>query len=155
MYYASRGIDVAVARIFNVLGRGVPETLSIGAFVAQLRRIRRQESAPEIRVGNLAPRRDFVDVRDACSALMAVALHGAAGQIYNVCSGESVSMDRILRELIARAAIDVRIIPDRARFKAADIADIYGANSKIRDATGWTPAFGLDASLSAIIEDLS
>jgi GDP-4-dehydro-6-deoxy-D-mannose reductase len=134
-----------------VIGRGLPDTLSIGAFVSQLNRIRKGEIVPEIAVGNLRPRRDFVDIRDVCNALIALATHGVSGEVYNVCSGTSISMESLLRELISRTGLDVQVIADPSRIKSADIEDIYGSNQKIRSLTGWERAFSLSDSVASMI----
>jgi GDP-4-dehydro-6-deoxy-D-mannose reductase len=150
-YYASCGLHVVIARIFNVIGPGIPETLSIGAFVSQLKRIRRGDIEREIRVGNLAPRRDFVDVRDVGDALMALAKDGVPGEIYNVCSGRSVSMAQILSALSTGLGVDVGVTVDPARVKAAEIADIYGSNAKIHRATGWQPMISFSESVRSAV----
>lgn len=150
-YYATKGLNVVVGRIFNVIGRGIPETLSIGAFVSQLGRIRKGEIAPIITVGNLKSKRDFVDIRDVCYALIALAMHGVSGEVYNVCSGDSISMEYILGELIGRIGLDVQVTIDPSRIKNADVEEIYGSNQKIRKLTGWERAFSLSDSITSII----
>jgi GDP-4-dehydro-6-deoxy-D-mannose reductase len=151
-HFASKGVDCVIGRIFNILGPGIPETLSIGAFATQLRRISAGELEPEILVGNLKPRRDFVDIKDVCSALLALAELGASGEIYNICSGASVSMEQILSALIQRSGVDVRVTIDERRIKRADIDDIYGSNEKIRHQTGWTPQAAIAQSIASIID---
>jgi GDP-4-dehydro-6-deoxy-D-mannose reductase len=151
-YYATSGADVIVARIFNIIGKGMPETLSIGAFAAQLRSIRARAMPPNISVGNLKPKRDFVDVRDVCAALAALSKSGERGETYNVCSGIPVAIEEVLHGLIARSGLQVGVSTDPARVKKADIDEIYGSNHKIRERTGWTPIFSLSDSISAMID---
>lgn len=150
-YYANTGVDAVVGRLFNIIGKGAPEGLSIGAFAGQLKKIRRGELPPVLSVGNLKPRRDFIDVVDACRGLAAIARNGGAGEIYNICSGSSHSMDAILGMMIDESGLDVRIDVDPARFKGADAGDVRGSNAKIMSETGWQPSVPLSASIKAML----
>lgn len=154
-YYATTGLDVVVGRIFNVIGPGAPESLSIGTFASQLGRIKNGEAPPKIMVGNLKPKRDFVDIRDVCQALITLAKRGKSGEIYNICSGASASMEHLLGELITRLGLDVEVSVEPARVKMGEIADIFGSYQKIRESTGWEPAFSLSDSVASVISDLA
>jgi len=105
-----------------------------------------------IRVGNLKARRDFVDVVDACRALLAVATTGTVGEIYNICSGRSVAMETLLTQMIKIAGVPVEVIVEPARLRVADVPDIYGSMEKISRHTGWIPQVSIDASLRAMLE---
>jgi len=150
-YYAAAGADVVAGRIFNVIGHGVPQGLSIGAFAEQIKRIKRGEAPPEMSVGNLSSRRDFIDVVDVCKALVSLAEAGRSGEIYNICSGVSVSMRELLDMMIRSAGVDVKVQTDPARFKAADIYDSFGSNEKIRKQTGWSPSVSLRESVDKLM----
>lgn len=150
-YYAIQGLDVLIGRIFNVIGRGVPETLSIGAFAGQLKKIAKGDIPPQIAVGNLQPKRDFIDVSDACRGLLAVAEKGRSGEIYNICSGSSLSMGNILRMMIDYSGMDVQVEVDQARIKGGDVDDIFGSYDKLATETGWYPAVTIGDSLARIM----
>lgn len=143
----SRGpVEVVVARIFNVLGPGVPENLAPGAFARQLAAAAGRESS-EILVGDLSPRRDYLDVRDAAAALETLMRRGKTGEAYNVGSGRATSM-RALFEGLARAAgarARPRFDPERAR--GAQIRELAADARKLR-ALGWAPRVPLARSLA-------
>lgn len=150
-FYATQGVEVMLGRIFNVIGRGIPETLSIGAFAAQLKKIKRGGVAPRMAVGNLQPRRDFIDASDACRGLIAVAEHGVAGEVYNICSGSSVSMQDILRLMIGHTGLEVEIQVDPARLKAGEIDDSYGSYGKLAAASCWSPVVSIAESIERVM----
>ncbi len=80
-------LEVMVARVFNPIGPGLPETQAFGRFAARL-------AGPgpdplELSVGDLDARRDFVDVRDVARAMVAVALRGEARHVYHIGTGHS------------------------------------------------------------------
>ena len=151
-YFASTGLDVVVPRMFNVIGRGAPEGLSIGAFASQLRRIRRGELEPIIRVGNLRPRRDFLDGSDAARGLLAVASHARTGEILNVCAGNSVSMQQVLDWMISRIGRAVEVVVDQDRVKKNDIDDIFGSYGRLNERCGWTPRVPLEESVAQMMD---
>lgn len=153
-YYAANGVDAMTGRIFNVIGKGMPEGLSIGAFAGQLKKIKNSELPPKLTVGNLRPRRDFIDVIDACRGLISLAVKGRQGEVYNICSGRSVSMEDVLRKMIVGSGLDIEIVSDPARQKDADIEDIFGTHEKLSGDTGWTPVVPLETSIDDIVRDL-
>ncbi len=149
--FAARGLNVVVARIFNVVGAAAPASTSLGAFAQQIRAIRDHAAPPHLAVGNLSPRRDFVDIHDIAEALLAVADRGQAGAAYNICSGHSVPVGQALQQLIALAGVAVDVRVDRARLRPVDVSDIYGSLVAITGDTGWAPRVALDASLRAML----
>ncbi len=153
-YYATSGVDAMTGRIFNVIGKGMPEGLSIGAFAGQLKKIKDGELPPQIMVGNLRPRRDFIDIKDVCKGLIALAEKGMRGEVYNICSGRSVSMEDVLRKIIVGSGLDIEVVSDPARQKDADIEDIFGTHEKLSGDTGWMPVVPLDSSIDDIVRDL-
>lgn len=153
-YYAANGIDAMTGRIFNMIGKGMPEGLSIGAFAGQLKKIKTGELPPKLMVGNLRPRRDFIDVHDACRGLIALAEKGKPGETYNICSGRSVSIEEVLTRMIKTSKLDIEVVSDPARLKDADIEDIFGTHEKLSSETGWMPVVPLDSSIDDIVKDL-
>ena len=150
-YYAMQGVDVQIGRVFNVIGRGMPEGLSIGSFASQLGKIRRGDLPPRLAVGNLKPKRDFVDVEDVCRGFIAMAEKGFSGEISNICSGKSISMEALLCLMIAKTNLKVEISIDPSRVKEIDIDDIYGDNTKLAS-TGWKVTVAIEKSIEQIMD---
>jgi GDP-4-dehydro-6-deoxy-D-mannose reductase len=102
----SFGLDIVIARAFNHIGPGQSDRFAVANFAAQLAQIAAGAS-PQLFVGNLDAKRDFLDVRDVVRAYVALARDGASGEIYNVCGGTARSMRDVLRELIIAAHVPV------------------------------------------------
>jgi GDP-4-dehydro-6-deoxy-D-mannose reductase len=144
----SRGpVEVVVARIFNVLGPGTPENLAPGAFAKQVARIAAGLQAPEVSVGDLSPRRDYVDVRDVASALEVLMKRGRPGEAYNVGTGRLSSMRSILRGLASAGGVRVRERVDRDRLRRSEVQALAADPAKLR-ALGWKPRVPLARSLA-------
>jgi GDP-4-dehydro-6-deoxy-D-mannose reductase len=152
-YAHSYGVDAVVTRAFNHIGTGQDERFAVADFAAQLARIA-SGGEPRLLVGNLDASRDFLDVRDVCAAY-AVLLEGggAAGEIYNVCSGVATTMKDVLRQLIMIARVPVEVRDNPERMRAADIPVSVGTATKLHDATGWLPRIPLGATLRAVYDD--
>lgn len=142
-------LDVVIARAFNHIGPGQNTRFAVASFAAQLAAIARG-AAPQLYVGNLDAKRDFLDVRDVVCAYIALAQRGERGQIYNVCSGVARSMRDVLRELILAAHVPVEVRDDPQRMRPADVPLSVGDATKLRTATGWEPRIAFTASIRDI-----
>ncbi len=109
-------------------------------------------SIPVIRVGSLALRRDYSDVRDVVRAYALLMAKGRPGEIYNVCSGRAVSLEWILKKLLSFSRRRIAFEIDPARIRKVDIPYLAGDGSKLRQATGWAPRVPLDRTLLDILD---
>jgi len=145
--FARGPIEVVVARIFNVLGPGIPDYLAPGSFARQIARVAAGLQPPEVLVGDLSPRRDYVDVRDVAAALELLMRRGVSGESYNVGLGRSVPMSAILRGLASAAGVRVRERADPSRRGVSGVKDLVADSRKLR-ALGWSPRIPLERSLA-------
>jgi GDP-4-dehydro-6-deoxy-D-mannose reductase len=145
--FARGPISVVAARIFNVLGPGTPENLAPGAFASQIAR-----QCSEIMVGDLSPRRDYVDVRDVAAALELLMRRGISGECYNVGTGRSTPMSAVLRGLVKASGLRIAERVDPVRRRPSEVRDLAADARKIR-ALGWTPKIPLARSLADTLAD--
>jgi GDP-4-dehydro-6-deoxy-D-mannose reductase len=145
----SLGLDVVIARAFNHIGPGQNERFVVASFAAQLAAIARG-AAPQLYVGNLEARRDFLDVRDVVRAYIALAEHGETAEIYNVCSGRAYAIRDALRELIIAAHVPVEVREDPERMRPSEVPLFVGDATKLRMRTGWEPRVPFAASIRDI-----
>lgn len=142
------GIHVSVARTFNLVGPGLPASLVAGALCRQVA----DPTISEVRLGNSSARRDFVDVRDAVRAYWAVALAGAAGEVYNVASERATRVGNLLELLFELAGRSMPVVPsDPALLRLQDADCVVGSAGKLRALCGWAPSFTLRDSLAAML----
>lgn len=146
-----RGMDVIRARAFNHLGPGQSDRFVAGALASRVAANERTGSEV-VRVGNLQAMRDFTDVRDVVRAYRLLATSGAAGEVYNVCSGTARAVSELAESLLARARHPMRLAADGGLLRPADVAEIRGDPSKLRDATGWRPEVPLEQTLDDLLD---
>lgn len=100
-YYHRRcGLDVVMARTFNLFGEGCSLALFPGRVLQQAREVR-EGSRSKIEVRSLDSRRDYMHVSAAALSYLRIMLHGISGEIYNVGSGVPMPLSELLLELIS------------------------------------------------------
>ena len=140
-------------RMFNLVGPGQPETLLASSLARQVAAGERQGGTIVIRVGNVFPRRDYLDVRDAARAYVLLAGAAVPGEVYNVCSGRSASVQECVDLLAAAAGQPFRVDVDPARVRSVEILEQRGDAGRLRELTGWTPEIPLGSSLRDLLEE--
>lgn len=142
-------LPVVVARPFNLIGPGLMRGLAPADFLEQALAIRRGMAASEIQVGNLDPRRDFVDVRDVAWAYVELLFHdAAAGGVFNVATGQAVTIRELLRGILAAVGVTPTIVPDPARQRPVNVIEQVGDASRLAALCGWSPGVPLERSLA-------
>jgi len=147
------GLDVRRARAFNHTGAGQDPRFVCAALARQVARIEAGLQPPVLQAGNLDPVRDFSDVRDVAAAYAAVIEHGAAGDVYNVCSGAGVSIAEVVAVLRTHATVPLRASSDAKLRRRLDVPRLVGSAERLHAATGWRPAISLDETLAWVLDD--
>ena len=133
-------------RFFNVYGTRSRTSGTYGAvlgvFLAQ-----KLGGKPFTVVGNGHQTRDFTYVTDIASALIAVAKSEKVGKIYNVGSGKSVSVNRLV-ELLGGEKIH---IPKRPGEPDCTFADI----SAISQDLAWSPEVSIEEGVALVLQDIN
>jgi GDP-4-dehydro-6-deoxy-D-mannose reductase len=150
--HAVAGGDAVIARAFQHSGDGHVGAYALSDWAAQLARIERGQAEPRILVGNLDAVRDYLDVVDVAAAYMALGISGRAGAVYNVCSGEPVSMRELLEGLIAAFGLDIEIETDPSRMRPSDQPRFFGSPARLAADTGWRPQRTRSQMLSSLVE---
>jgi GDP-4-dehydro-6-deoxy-D-mannose reductase len=150
----AEGLDVVVVRPFNHVGPGQDGRISVNHFARQIVAAERGEVEPLIRVGNLEPRRDILDVRDVVRAYLGLLDAEHPPSPVNVARGESVRIGDALDMLLRAARVAVRVEADPSRYRPLDVPDICGDSRRLRSATGWSPEIPLADTLLGILAHL-
>jgi nucleoside-diphosphate-sugar epimerase len=153
---AGQGLRVVRVRPFNHTGPGQSSGLVVAAFARQIVRIESGLQDPVMAVGNLDPRRDFLDVRDVCAAYVACVARRDAiepGTIVNLGSGTARRIGDILNDLAAIAGVMVQTRADPAKTRGTDVALAWGDTTRARELLGWTPIVPWADTLRDVLDD--
>jgi nucleoside-diphosphate-sugar epimerase len=144
-------IDGLVLRVFNPVGPGLPEQNLLGRAALLLREARDGGQRP-VRFGPLGAYRDFVDVRDVASAVLAAVLvEQPAERVFNLASGTAVTAREAVRLLAGAVGYTGEIHeaePPPAR--SGGVPWMCGDNRRAARTLGWVPGIPLAESVKAM-----
>jgi GDP-4-dehydro-6-deoxy-D-mannose reductase len=149
--WLGRGLEVVRARPFNHTGPGQRPDFVVPALARQVAALA-AAGGGVLETGNLDVRRDITDVRDVVRAYRNLLEVGSSGQVYNVCRGESVSIEEVARRLLDMAGVDAEIVVDPARVRPVDLPDLRGDPARLHAATRWAPEIPFDETLASVLE---
>lgn len=124
-------LPIVIVRPFNYTGRGQDERFVLPKMVDHFRR-----RASTIELGQLAIARDFSDVRTVAACYRRLLDAGQPGEIYNICSGQTVSLQSALDMLAEIAGYRIEVQVNPAFVRENDILTLAGNNAKLRAAIG-------------------
>ena len=102
-----------------------------------------------MRTGCLTSTRDYIDVRDAASALLVLTTAGTGP--YNVASGLETSTETVLTLLSRRAGLEGKLQVDSIETAPPGVPRHAGCVERLT-ALGYVPAFTLVKSLNDVLD---
>lgn len=143
-------IACTTLRLFNAVGRGETNPHVIPHIFESLQR---SDTVP---LGNIEPKRDYIDTRDIAGAVAAVLRSPAGFRVLNVGSGRAYSVADVIASLRA-LLVDrpITIHQDAARVRATERMTLVADIARIAHASGWRPRYSLDDSLRDLIDAYS
>ncbi|MBN1886256.1 MAG: GDP-mannose 4,6-dehydratase [Candidatus Krumholzibacteriota bacterium] len=151
-YFMSYGMDVVRTRGFNHTGPRRGPVFVCSDFAKQLVDIEKGLRPPVMRVGNLDAKRDFTDVRDMVRGYWLALEKGKPGEVYNICSGRSMSIGNMLGMLIDMSGLEVTVERDPSRLRPSDVEILEGDNSRFHEDTGWEPEIPIEKTFADLLE---
>ena len=146
------GLEVVLARAFNHLGPGQAAHFVIPSFARQLLAVGRGDVPPVVKVGDLTPVRDFSHVADVVEAYLLLLERGGPGEVYNVCSGEGLSIQQTLDALQELAGTHAQVQVDTARLRRTEIPWLVGDPGKL-ERLGWQRRRQVRQALRDVLEE--
>lgn len=133
-------------RLFNVYGPRVRTSGTYGAvfgvFLAQ-----KMNGMPFTVVGDGNQTRDFTYVSDVVNAFLMAAESGVSGEIFNVGSGGTYSVNTLIRLLGAKETVSLPKRPGEPECTYADI-------SKIKRFLGWSPEVKFEEGVKKMLQHI-
>jgi NAD dependent epimerase/dehydratase len=148
-FYRSFQTPVTIVRPFNTYGPRQSARAVIPTIITQL-----LSGMTELRLGNLAPTRDFNFVKDTVAGFLALAeSEKAIGEEVNIATQREISIGQLAGELIRQINPKASLVTDDERLRPgkSEVERLLGANAKIQALTGWAPRYALAAGLEETI----
>lgn len=139
-------IPAVSTRFFNVYG---PRSRTSGTYGAVFGVFLAQKLAgePYTIVGDGNQTRDFTYVSDVAEAILAVAQSSISGEIFNVGSGKTISVNRLVELLSGEKTY----IPKRPGEPDCTFADI----TKIKDVINWSPKISIEEGVGEMLKKIN
>jgi len=151
-YTRIENLNIVIVRPFPHTGPGQSADFVCSDWACQIARIEKGLSEPVINVGNISVERDYTDVRDVVRAYVGLIEKGKTGEVYNVCSGRSYSLEKILECLLSYTQKKISVRVDSQKIRKVDIPRLVGDNKKIKGEISWEPRIPMTQSLKELLE---
>ena len=156
LFLKDSNLQIIRVRAFNHIGAGQETKFVIPKWCSQaisMEKDLKKDSC--LFVGNINVKRDFTDVRDIVRAYILLAENGKSGEIYNVGSGISHSLEDVLK-LIKENSFrkDITWKVDESRLRPSDIEELCADVTKLKSTVDWEPVYTLEQSVKWIMEEM-
>jgi GDP-4-dehydro-6-deoxy-D-mannose reductase len=149
-FYKHHDLPIIRARSFNHIGERQAPGFVVPDFCLQIARIE-QSKQEKIIVGNLEAVRDFSDVKDVVQAYILLMNKAEVGQVYNIGSGQGVTIQKILDTLISLAKTEIEYHQDPNKYRPVEVDQVIADNNKIKQ-LGWKPQIKLKETLKRTLD---
>jgi GDP-4-dehydro-6-deoxy-D-mannose reductase len=143
-----RGQRVSVARPFNIIGAGVPNSLVCGALIERIRGLTVHGETNRLAVGRTNGIRDFVAVEDVARGIALLACHPAPAPAYNLCTGTGRTVQDLLDKLLQLADLEIVVESDADLFRSGDVDQIVGSSARAHQDLGWAPRIEFEEAVA-------
>ena len=143
-YAIAYDLPVTTIRPFNVYGIGQGANFLIPSIIHQAL------FEPQIVVKDLQPKRDYVYLEDLLTALLVTLGRSIGYNIYNIGSGNSLSVKEVIDVIQDVAGTHKEIICDNV-VRANELMDVVADISKAENDFGWHPEYTFRAGIESII----
>lgn len=150
-YYQSYGMKVIRTRTFNHTGPRRGKSFVTSNFAKQIAEIEKGIKPPVLYVGNLKAKRDFTDVRDVVKAYWLAVEKGIPGEVYNIASGVTYTIEEMLNKLLQLSTAKIEIQQDQSRMRPSDVEILLGNYDKFHRQTGWKPEIPFEQTLEDLL----
>ena len=144
-FHEDTGIPASILRLFNTVGRRETNPHVIPHIFESL------QTSDVIALGNITPRRDYIDARDVAEAILAVADGSTGLQVLNVGTGVAHSVSDIVESLRRILARPITVVQETSRMRTTERMLLLASIEKIRGATRWTPKITLEDTLEDLV----
>lgn len=152
IYSKAYDMELVMVRAFNHIGPGQAPMFVVSDFCKQVAEIEKGLRDPVMKVGNLAARRDFTDVRDVVKAYVKLIQVGKSGETYNVGSGNAREIREILNLILSKSSVKIKVEINPNKLRPVDVPIIEADIAKITQLTGWQPQIPLEQTIQETLD---
>jgi UDP-glucose 4-epimerase len=140
--------DLLIGRLFNAVGRRETNPHLVPEVVKQI-----GDGAETLRLGNLFPTRDFVDVNTQARAIVDATLRLNGFETCNIGSGVAVPVQHMVDLAIQAAGRPINVVSDPAKQRASERNNLCGDVNRLKALIGYAPEPAGEQSIRAILAE--
>jgi len=147
-FYASFDLPVVTIRPFNCYGPRQSARAIIPTLITQALALE------EIKLGNTEARRDFTFVTDTAEAFMKAAqIQEAVGKVFNIGSGQEISIGELAQIIINTIQSTAKIVVDETRVRpsGSEVNRLLADNRLAKEILGWEPQVSLELGIKKTV----
>ncbi len=151
-FYRSFDVPVTTIRPFNTYGPRQSARAVIPTIITQTL------TRDEIKLGSLAPSRDFTFVSDTVNGFLKIAeAENALGQEINLGNDNTIRIGDLAEKIFKIIGKTPKVITDEQRIRPekSEVMKLWASNQKALEMLGWQPQTSLDEGLRLTIEWIS
>lgn len=125
-------LDIHIVRPFNIVGSGQNKQFLIPKLVEHYAR-----RSPQIKLGNLDPKRDYVSVEFCAQVMLELALSKTSQpDVVNVCSGTGHSCRQVLELLTELTGHEPEVLSTAEFSRKNEVWSLVGSTERLRQVMG-------------------
>lgn len=124
--------NYTILRMFNFLGSSMPTNF----FPSQLKEKLKHNKDFSMTLGEQV--RDYLYLNDVIEALLLAGMTDKTNEVYNVCSGQGVSIRELAEKAKTIMGSNSKIHYGAIPYRDNEVWNMVGDNSKIKDCLGWS-----------------
>jgi nucleoside-diphosphate-sugar epimerase len=132
-YNRDFNVPVAIIRPFNIYGFGQRPEFLIPKLITQFK-----SENKEVVIDNTITKRDFIHIHDVCSALVGFLKCEYSLDVFNLSSGQSISIKDII-QILHQLTGERKFIQDLNTVREGEVFETIGDNSKLMRKLSWRP----------------
>jgi UDP-glucose 4-epimerase len=140
--------NLLIGRIFNAVGPRETNPHLVPEVISQI-----AKGATELRLGNLYPTRDFVDVGTQARTIVDTTLAIQGIETVNIGSGIAIRVGEMIDMILSEAGRHIKVVIDPAKVRAAERANLCGTTNRLRNLIGYAPDPAGRQTIRAILEE--
>ncbi|EKD87198.1 MAG: hypothetical protein ACD_37C00014G0003 [uncultured bacterium] len=150
-YALAHKLKIVRVRPFNHVGPKQSPDFVVSGFAKRIAEIEKGKQSI-MKVGNLTSKRDFTDVTDMVEAYRLALEKGEVGEVYNLGSGISYEISKILEMIIGLSSVEIQTESDSELMRPSDNPELVCDYSKFSELTGWKPKIPIETTLKDTLD---
>jgi UDP-glucose 4-epimerase len=140
--------NLLIGRLFNAVGTRETNPHLVPEVINQV-----VKGALELRLGNLFPTRDFVDLPTQVRAIVDATFAVRGIETVNIGSGVAIKVSQMIDMILCEAGRHIHVVVDPAKARATERTNLCGTTNRLISMIGYAPEPAGPQTIHAILQE--